>query len=64
MIEPYLRFAGEPGEQWTMFFRDPAGNAMEFKTFRDDFRLCPSVVCVRGHHDMLWLKVGDDGEVI
>ena len=36
VIEPYLRFAGEPGEQWTMFLRDPAGNAMEFKAFRDE----------------------------
>jgi extradiol dioxygenase family protein len=36
VIEPYLRFAGEPGEQWTMFFRDPAGNAIEVKAFADD----------------------------
>jgi extradiol dioxygenase family protein len=36
VIEPYLRFAGEPGEQWTMFLRDPAGNALEFKSFADD----------------------------
>jgi extradiol dioxygenase family protein len=36
VIEPYLRFAGQPGEQWTMFLRDPAGNAMEFKAFRDE----------------------------
>lgn len=36
VIEPYLRFAGEPGEQWTMFFHDPAGNAMEIKAFRDE----------------------------
>ncbi|MBA2415639.1 MAG: VOC family protein [Geodermatophilaceae bacterium] len=36
LIEPYLRFAGEPGEQWTMFFTDPAGNALEFKAFADD----------------------------
>ncbi|MGW5669298.1 VOC family protein [Micromonospora sp. NPDC003776] len=39
VIEPYLRFAGEPGEQWTMFFRDPAGNAMEFKAFRDESQI-------------------------
>jgi extradiol dioxygenase family protein len=32
-IAPYVRFAGEPGEQWTMFFFDPAGNALEFKAF-------------------------------
>lgn len=36
VIEPYLRFAGEPGAQWTMFLRDPAGNAIEFKAFADD----------------------------
>ena len=35
VIEPYIRFAGQPGEQATMFFRDPAGNALEFKSFRD-----------------------------
>jgi extradiol dioxygenase family protein len=36
VIEPYLRFEGKPGEQWTMFLRDPAGNALEFKAFADD----------------------------
>jgi uncharacterized protein len=35
VIAPYLRFAGQPGEQMTMFFRDPSGNALEFKAFRD-----------------------------
>ena len=35
VIEPYIRFAGEVGEQATMFFRDPAGNALEFKAFKD-----------------------------
>ncbi|MDN3351115.1 VOC family protein [Actinomadura sp. DC4] len=39
VIEPYLRFAGEPGEQWTMFLHDPAGNALEFKAFRDESQL-------------------------
>jgi extradiol dioxygenase family protein len=34
VIEPYVRFRGEPGEQWTMFFLDPSGNALEFKAFR------------------------------
>ncbi|HYN00663.1 MAG TPA: VOC family protein [Aestuariivirgaceae bacterium] len=34
-IEPYIRFQGLPGEQATMFFYDPAGNALEFKSFRD-----------------------------
>jgi len=35
VIEPYLRFEGQVGEQATMFFHDPAGNALEFKAFRD-----------------------------
>ncbi len=35
IIEPYIRFRGEPGEQGTMFFYDPSGNALEFKAFRD-----------------------------
>jgi extradiol dioxygenase family protein len=39
VIEPYRRFAGEPGEQWTMFLHDPAGNALEFKAFRDESQL-------------------------
>ena len=33
VIEPYTRFEGQVGEQSTMFFLDPAGNALEFKTF-------------------------------
>lgn len=36
VIEPHTRFAGEPGEQSTMFVLDPAGNALEFKAFADD----------------------------
>jgi len=35
VIEPYIRFKGEVGEQATMFFLDPAGNALEFKSFGD-----------------------------
>jgi extradiol dioxygenase family protein len=35
VIEPHLRFRGEPGEQATMFLRDPCGNALEFKAFAD-----------------------------
>lgn len=35
VIAPYVRFAGEVGEQATMFFLDPAGNALEFKAFKD-----------------------------
>ncbi len=34
-IEPYVRFKGQIGEQATMFFKDPAGNALEFKAFQD-----------------------------
>jgi extradiol dioxygenase family protein len=34
-IEPYVRFKGQVGEQATMFFCDPAGNALEFKAFAD-----------------------------
>jgi extradiol dioxygenase family protein len=36
IIEPKIRFVGEPGEQATMFFLDPSGNAIEFKAFKDD----------------------------
>jgi len=35
IIEPYIRFKGETGEQGTMFFLDPSGNALEFKAFKD-----------------------------
>ena len=35
IIEPYIRFEGQVGEQATMFFKDPAGNALEFKAFKD-----------------------------
>lgn len=31
IVEPHLRFKGQPGEQWTMFFKDPSGNNLEFK---------------------------------
>ena len=39
LIEPYIRFKGEPGEQATMFFLDPSGNAIEIKAFADIARL-------------------------
>jgi extradiol dioxygenase family protein len=39
VIEPHLRFKGEVGEQATMFFLDPSGNALEFKAFADPTRL-------------------------
>lgn len=35
VIEPYIRFAGQVGEQATMFLLDPCGNALEFKAFKD-----------------------------
>lgn len=35
IIEPHIRFEGEVGEQATMFFLDPSGNALEFKSFKD-----------------------------
>lgn len=35
VIEPYVRFKGQLGEQATMFFLDPSGNALEFKAFKD-----------------------------
>ena len=38
-IAPYVRFEGQVGEQATMFFRDPSGNALEFKGFADDAAL-------------------------
>ncbi len=39
VIEPRIRFAGQVGEQATMFLRDPSGNALEFKSFADPARL-------------------------
>ena len=39
VIEPTIRFKGKPGEQATMFFRDPSGNALEMKAFADDAML-------------------------
>jgi len=39
VIKPKVRFKGEVGEQATMFFRDPAGNALEFKAFKDPSQL-------------------------
>ena len=39
VIAPTVRFAGEPGEQATMFFLDPAGNALEFKAMADPAKL-------------------------
>lgn len=38
-IEPHIRFRGQPGEQATMFFRDPSGNALEFKAFQDEAQI-------------------------
>ncbi len=42
VIEPYIRFEGEVGEQATMFFLDPSGNALEFKSFKDPSQIFAS----------------------
>lgn len=39
LIQPKVRFRGQPGEQGTFFLRDPSGNVLEFKTFRDDAQI-------------------------
>ncbi len=39
VIELHIRFKGKPGEQATMFFRDPSGNALEFKAFQDEAQI-------------------------
>ena len=39
IIEPHKRFEGQPGEQWTMFFKDPSGNNLEFKAMAHEGNL-------------------------
>lgn len=39
VVEPYIRFKGMAGEQGTMFIKDPSGNFLEFKTFKDDQKI-------------------------
>ncbi|SNS94994.1 hypothetical protein SAMN05421640_1743 [Ekhidna lutea] len=39
IIDPYIRFEGQVGEQATMFFKDPSGNALEFKAFRNEAQI-------------------------
>ncbi|MDJ0836502.1 MAG: VOC family protein [Acidobacteriota bacterium] len=39
LIEPYIRFRGEPGEQATLFLTDPSGNGLEFKSFKNPGRV-------------------------
>ncbi|MBI4782454.1 MAG: VOC family protein [Oscillatoriophycideae cyanobacterium NC_groundwater_1537_Pr4_S-0.65um_50_18] len=39
VISPHIRFVGEVGEQATLFIQDPSGNALEFKSFRDESRI-------------------------
>ncbi|UII22530.1 VOC family protein [Fulvivirga ligni] len=39
IIEPHIRFKGQVGEQATMFFLDPSGNALEFKSFKDESQI-------------------------
>jgi uncharacterized protein len=43
VVQPHIRFKGEVGEQATMFFLDPSGNALEFKAFADPARLFATV---------------------
>ena len=47
IINPRIRFAGEVGEQATMFVRDPSGNALEFKSFRDETQVFANDLPVR-----------------
>lgn len=49
VVEPHLRFAGEVGEQHTMFFLDPSGNALEFKAFADDAQVFARDGHTHGH---------------
>jgi extradiol dioxygenase family protein len=39
IVEPHIRFEGKPGEQWTMFFKDPSGNNLEFKAMANPANL-------------------------
>jgi len=39
IIKPHIRFHGMPGEQWTMFFKDPSGNNLEFKAMKNSENL-------------------------
>jgi extradiol dioxygenase family protein len=42
-LKPHVRYPGKVGEQATMFLNDPSGNALEFKSFKDDKRLFATV---------------------
>ena len=46
IVAPHLRFAGQPGEQWTMFFKDPSGNNLEFKAMTEPANLFAKYVVV------------------
>ena len=46
VIEPYVRFDGQPGEQGTFFIQDPSGNALEFKTFKNDAMVFAQKLCL------------------
>tara|TARA_Y100001970_G_scaffold3493_1_gene4015 strand:- start:101 stop:334 length:234 start_codon:yes stop_codon:yes gene_type:complete len=41
-LDPHIRFKGLPGEQWTMFLRDPSGNSLEFKFFENSDQIFAS----------------------
>jgi len=48
LIEPHVRFKNQPGEQATLFFLDPSGNALEFKAFGDDSACCSPLISGHG----------------
>ena len=50
IVAPHVRFAGQPGEQWTAFFKDPSGNNLEFKVSGAAIVPCASVRATGGQH--------------
>jgi extradiol dioxygenase family protein len=46
VVKPHLRFKGQPGEQWTLFFRDPSNNSLEFKAMTNPANLFARYVVV------------------
>ncbi|CAM9812291.1 unnamed protein product [Ectocarpus sp. 6 AP-2014] len=57
VVEPHLRFKGQPGEQWTMFFKDPSGNNLEFKAMTN-----PDNLFARYNVDEFDYGAGGDSE--
>lgn len=61
LIEPHIRFVGQPGEQWTMFFKDPSGNSLvsprEWKQYGESWgflRRCKNTINMYGMF-LLWM---------